>query len=112
MRFLGLGLADTVPDANTIWPFRETLTRACIEGKPAIEVVFDRFNATLAAVGFLAMSGQIADSDDVGRAFRLMSATHFDQSRPAVPIDVGFEAHAGCLFEDHYRPRANRPAAA
>ena len=23
MRFLGLGLADTVPDANTIWTFRE-----------------------------------------------------------------------------------------
>ena len=27
MRFLGLGLADTVPDANTIWGFREALTR-------------------------------------------------------------------------------------
>jgi hypothetical protein len=29
MRFLGLGLADadTVPDANTIWTFREALTR-------------------------------------------------------------------------------------
>jgi hypothetical protein len=30
-----------------------------------------------------------AYSDDVGRAFRLMSATHSDRSRPAVPIDVG-----------------------
>ena len=30
-----------------------------------------------------------ADSDDVGRAFRLMSATCSDRSRPAVPIDVG-----------------------
>src|SRR4029077_4257145 len=28
MRFLGLGLGDPVPDANTIWNFRETLTRA------------------------------------------------------------------------------------
>ena len=27
MRFLGLGLDDTVPDANTIWGFREALTR-------------------------------------------------------------------------------------
>jgi len=26
MRFLGLGLADTVPGANTIWTFREALT--------------------------------------------------------------------------------------
>jgi hypothetical protein len=57
MRFLGLGLADTVPDANTIWTFCEALTRARIVGKPAIEVLFDRFDAALAAVGFLAMSG-------------------------------------------------------
>ena len=34
MRFLGLGLADVVPDANTIWTFREALTRARIDGKP------------------------------------------------------------------------------
>jgi IS5 family transposase len=25
MRFLGLGLADAVPDANRIWTFREAL---------------------------------------------------------------------------------------
>jgi len=49
MRFLGLGLADTVPDANTIWTFREALTRARIAGRPAIEVLFERFNAALAA---------------------------------------------------------------
>jgi hypothetical protein len=30
-----------------------------------------------------------AYSDNVGRAFRLMSATCFDRSRPAIPIDVG-----------------------
>jgi IS5 family transposase len=28
MRFLGLGLAAAVPDANTIWTFREALKRA------------------------------------------------------------------------------------
>ena len=28
MRFLGLGLTDRVPDAKTIWAFRERLTRA------------------------------------------------------------------------------------
>ena len=28
MRFLGLGLADPVPDANTIWTFREALKKA------------------------------------------------------------------------------------
>jgi transposase, IS5 family len=65
MRFLGLGLADTVPDANTIWTFREALTRAKIAGKPAIEVVFERFDAALSAAGFLAMSGQIIDASIV-----------------------------------------------
>src|SRR5258706_12405785 len=56
MRFLGLGLADTVPDANTIWTFREALTRARIAGKPAIEVLFERFNKALSATGVLAIS--------------------------------------------------------
>src|SRR6185295_9764561 len=65
MRFLGLGLADTVPDANTIWTFREALTRARIAGKPAIEVLFERFNTALSAAGFLAMSGQIIDASIV-----------------------------------------------
>ena len=36
MRFLGLGLGDQVPDANTIWTFREALTRATLDGRPAI----------------------------------------------------------------------------
>src|ERR1700683_2029684 len=57
MRFLGLRLADTVPDANTIWTFREAL-----RGKPAIEVLFKRFDAALSAAGFLAMGGQIIDA--------------------------------------------------
>ena len=65
MRFRGLGLADIVPDANTIWTFREALTRARIAGKLAIEVVFERFDAALAAAGLLAMSGQIIDASIV-----------------------------------------------
>ena len=32
MRFLRLGLAAPVPDANTIWTFREALTRAQFGG--------------------------------------------------------------------------------
>ncbi len=44
MRFLGLGLADRVPDANTIWLFREQLTQA-----GAIEALFDRFDAARCA---------------------------------------------------------------
>jgi len=57
MRFLGLSLADRVPDARTIWLFREKLTRA-----GAIESLFARFDAALRASGFMAMSGQIVDA--------------------------------------------------
>src|SRR4051794_20535110 len=37
MRFLGLSLADRVPDAKSIRNFREALARAMIDGVPAIE---------------------------------------------------------------------------
>ena len=62
MRFLGLGLADPVPDANTIWTFREALTRATLEGRSAIEVLFSAYEAALTRAGFLAMGGQIIDA--------------------------------------------------
>jgi hypothetical protein len=57
MRFLGLSLADRVPDARTIWLFREKLTKA-----GTIDSSFARFDAALRASGFIAMSGQIVDS--------------------------------------------------
>src|SRR5918994_3416471 len=62
MRFLGLGLADPVPDANTIWTFREALTRAMLGDKPAIQVLFLAYEAALTRAGFLAMGGQIIDA--------------------------------------------------
>jgi transposase, IS5 family len=57
MRFLGLRLADAVPDANTIWTFREALKKAA-----AIDGLFRRFDEALRSEGFLAMSGQIVDA--------------------------------------------------
>ncbi len=68
-RFLGLGLGDTVPDANTIWTFREALTKA-----KAIEGLLRRFDAALKNAGYLAMSGQIIDASIVA-APRLPSTT-------------------------------------
>src|SRR4051794_33276767 len=65
MRFLELGLSDAVSDANTIWTFREALTRATIDGKPAIEMLFRAYEASLAQAGFLAMGGQITDASIV-----------------------------------------------
>jgi IS5 family transposase len=57
MRFLGLGLEDRVPDAKTIWLYREALTKA-----GAIAPLFDAFDATLRQHGYLAMGGQIIDA--------------------------------------------------
>lgn len=57
MRFLGFGLSDRVPDARTIWLFREKLTKA-----GAIGPLFERFDATLRQSGYIAMSGQIVDA--------------------------------------------------
>ena len=65
MRFLGLGLSDPVPDANTIWTFREALSRAAIDGQPAIAVLFKAYEAALTKAGFLAMGGQIIDASIV-----------------------------------------------
>lgn len=57
MRFLGLGLSDRVPDARTIWLFREKLTKA-----GAIKGLFDRFDAAVRQAGSIAMGGQIVDA--------------------------------------------------
>ncbi len=65
MRFLGLSLTDPVPDANTIWTFREALTRAMIDGQRAIQVLFRSYEAALTRAGFLAMGGQIIDASIV-----------------------------------------------
>jgi hypothetical protein len=56
MRFLGLGLADAVPDANTIWTYREALKKA-----DAGDALFARFDAALREAGILTMSRHIAD---------------------------------------------------
>lgn len=57
MRFLGLGLSDKVPDAKTIWLFRESLVRA-----GAIDNLFARFDKHLSRSGYLAKGGQIVDA--------------------------------------------------
>jgi hypothetical protein len=49
--------AQTVPDAKTIWLYREQLARA-----GAVERLFARFDVLLRAQGWLAMGGQIIDA--------------------------------------------------
>ena len=57
MRFLGLGLEDTVPDATTVWLFREALARAGL-----VKRLFERFTGHLNAKGYIARGGQIVDA--------------------------------------------------
>jgi IS5 family transposase len=57
MRFLGLQMEDRVPDAKTVWLFRERL-----KGLGLVEVLFDRFNEQLARRGYVAKAGQMIDA--------------------------------------------------
>ena len=58
--FLGLGLEDRVPDAKTVWLYREQLTQAGV-----IETLFETFDGHLKDQGYLAMGGQIIDASIV-----------------------------------------------
>lgn len=57
MRFCGLGPGDVVPDANTLWDFREALIAA-----KALEKLFDRLDRAIQEAGYLPMGGQIIDA--------------------------------------------------
>jgi IS5 family transposase len=60
VRFLGLGLEDKVPDAKTVWLYREQLSQAGM-----IKTVFENFDSYLKDRGYLAMGGQIIDASIV-----------------------------------------------
>src|SRR5271163_919769 len=56
-RFLRLGFEDSIPDATTLWLFRETLAKAGL-----IERLFERFGHHLEAKGYIARGGQMVDA--------------------------------------------------
>jgi IS5 family transposase len=60
MRFLEIGIGDSIPDAKTIWLFREQITKAGI-----IEELFYSFDSYLQSSGFSAKKGQIVDASIV-----------------------------------------------
>jgi hypothetical protein len=78
MKFLGLELCDDVPDARTIWLFRETLRKA-----GAVEKLFAQFDAMLNQHGFQASGGQIVDATFAGRRAKETIATITQRSRTA-----------------------------
>ncbi len=60
MRFLGLGPGERVPDAKTIWLFREQLKEAGL-----VTELFKAFDRHLQSSGFVARKGQIVDASIV-----------------------------------------------
>ena len=56
-RFLGLQLCDTVPDAKTIWHFREELNNA-----EKLDTIFYKFVNELEKKGIVTRSGSIVDA--------------------------------------------------
>jgi transposase, IS5 family len=59
-RFLGLHAASKVPDATTLWRFREDLSKAKV-----VEPLFAQFDQVLQTQGFRAQKGQIVDASIV-----------------------------------------------
>jgi transposase, IS5 family len=57
MRFLGLDLDQRIPDAKTIWLFREALTQAQV-----VEILFEQCEAYLATHGLQPRRGQWIDA--------------------------------------------------
>jgi len=57
MRFLGLGLEDNVPDAKTVWLYREALAKS-----GTARTLFEVLETQLKKQGYLAMGGQIVDA--------------------------------------------------
>ena len=60
MRFLGLQLESKVPDAKTVWLFREYLKELNL-----MEALFNRFHEQLAQRGYVAKAGQMIDASFV-----------------------------------------------
>ena len=55
-RFLGLGLNDDVPDAKTIWVFKERL------GNDGVKRLFKRLNKALTEEGLIVRKGKMVDA--------------------------------------------------
>ena len=78
VRFLGLALEDKVPDAKTVWLYREQLSQAGV-----METLFDDFDAYLTSQGFQAMGAQIIDASIVAVPIQRNSRAENEQIKRA-----------------------------
>ena len=75
-RFLGLAIENSIPDATTLWLFREKLAKAGL-----IKKLFEGFDQHLAAKGYMARGGQIIDASIVPVPTQRNSRDENDQLR-------------------------------
>lgn len=89
MRFLGLEFEDRVPDAKTVWSFREQLKVTKL-----VDALFARFHEQLAGHGYVARSGQMVDATfvEVPRQ-RNKREENALIKEGAIPIAWGTDAH-------------------
>jgi IS5 family transposase len=92
-RFLGLAIEDSIPDATTLWLFREKLAKA-----EMIEKLFDRFDQHLAAKGYMAaphahtrLAGPSARARQISDAVQTTSRTrsidgHYARGEGLIPL--------------------------
>ena len=86
-RFLGLSLGDQVPDAKTIWLFRDTLVKAGV-----MEELFNNFSFQLEQQGIISHKGTIVD------------ATFVEAPRQRNTRDENQQIKEGKTPEDWVRP--------
>jgi transposase, IS5 family len=86
MRFLGLHLSDKVPDAKTIWLYRERFSKNGL-----IDRLFSRFGEILVNQGYLAMGEQIVDASIVQAPRQRMTKEEKEQIKKGeIPTDCRF----------------------
>jgi hypothetical protein len=87
LRFLGLDLEDRVPDAKTVWAFRERL-----KALELMAVLFARCHEQLAAKGYVARAGQMLDATFVEVPRQRNSREENTQIKAGEP-PVGWREH-------------------
>lgn len=86
-RFLDLHAADKIPDATTIWRFREDLVRAGV-----VDRLFEQFDDFLREQGYRAQKGQIINASIVKVPIQRNSRKKNQQIKEGVP-PPGWSSH-------------------
>jgi IS5 family transposase len=86
-RFLGLGLDDKVPDANTLWDFKEALAKSGMDKE-----LFEMFEKRMETRGIITRKGSIVDATFVD-APRQRNSRDENKAIKENRIPDGWDAH-------------------